>query len=194
MDYFNKKAILYSEASNHFPWRILRSMEKKKFVSVLGVVKGKTALEYGAGTGFYSKVLIEENIASLTVVDASEEMLNNFVDSPNIFKICCFAEELNLKKKFDLIVSCGMLEFVKDPLPVLKNFHKHSKPETSLLVLLPRNSPFGWVYKLFHYINGNSISLFSYKKIRKIFRSEGFILEKVLSAGLFSFVVKFRIL
>ena len=190
--YFDNKAKYYTASSESLPWSFLRSMEKKVVVSMIRNIENKTVLEYGAGTGFYSKLLLREKVKNLTVVDSSEEMMKNFSKTSKVTKVVSFAEKLNLNRTFDFIICLGMLEFVKDPLAVIKNFKKHSNRKTFILILVPKKNIFGWAYKYFHLINGNRITLFSQSKIEKLFKQEGWKIEKKAKAGLFSLVVKFR--
>ena len=190
--YFDSKAKHYNTSSESLPWSFLRTMEKKVVLSMIRNIENKTVLEYGAGTGFYSKLLLQENVKSLTVVDSSEKMMKNFSKTTKVTKIINLAETLNLNRKFDFIVCLGMLEFVKDPLRVIKNFNKHSNRKTTIIILVPKKTLFGWAYKLFHLINGNKITLFSQTKIKQLFEKEGWKIEKKAKAGLFSLVVKFR--
>ena len=107
--YFSKVAVNYDKKSNSFPWNILREYERKKILSLVKDKKYSYALELGSGAGYYTKIFLRFS-KKMYVVDLSLRMLDK-IKSSKVIKIVGDVERVKLKKKFDLILCFGVLEF-----------------------------------------------------------------------------------
>ena len=66
-------------------------------------------------------------------------MLNQIKDK-KILKNLPKCREFFVKKKFEVIICAGLLEFVGSPQKVLKSIRKVSKTNTKLIILYPSNN------------------------------------------------------
>ncbi|MEQ8707539.1 MAG: methyltransferase domain-containing protein [Rhodospirillales bacterium] len=148
-------------------WQILRRRETRAVQRSLGDLTGQSALDLGAGAGFYSRILLKSGAAHVTAVDLSRPMLD-LIDDQRITKICADAETVATGSVYPAIVMAGVLEFVPDPDAVLFNAAKHATTGGHLTCLVPMDNLSGRLYRLFHRRHGFSVSLFSPEKMRQL--------------------------
>ena len=134
--HFDKKSEKYDFDSKTFPWSVIRYFESNIIFKLVGSIKNKVVLDVGCGSGFYSKIMARKKAKTIYALDASQMMLNQ-IHERNIKKLCQNAENFLIKKKFQIIICAGLLEFVNSPEKVLKNIRKVSKKDTKLIVLYP---------------------------------------------------------
>ena len=184
--YFDDKAADYEQASERFPWNMLRRSELAAVDSLLGDVAGKSVLELGCGSGFYTSVLAMRDIASITAVDLSENMLSNIPnsDGPVITPVVADAQNYRDGGQYDMVFSAGLLEFVDSPAAVLETAHLHVEPDGRLLLLVPGQSIGGMIYKLFHRMNGLRINLFSKQRLTELAAETGWRISGRRTGGL----------
>jgi ubiquinone/menaquinone biosynthesis C-methylase UbiE len=173
--YFDNKSINYEFNSNKFPWSIIRKKENVFFLKIADKTKNKNILDLGSGSGYYTKLFSRFN--KVHSVDISSYMLSK-LPKKNIYPILADASEVNLNKKFDLILIAGLLEFVDNFAKVLKNADRHLKNNSFIIILFPRKNFFGKIYKLFHKKNGIDIKLFSKLEIENILLNLNFTIIK----------------
>ena len=174
--YFDHKSSNYEFNSNKFPWSLIRKKENILFLKIANEVKDKIVLDLGSGSGYYTKLFYKFN--EVYAVDISSNMLNKLL-SKNIKPILADASNLNLHKRFDLILIAGLLEFVDNFEKILINANKHLKKNANIIILFPRKNFFGKIYKYFHKKNGIEIKLFSKFEVENILLNLNFtIVEK----------------
>jgi len=98
----------------------------------------ETILEIGCGTGFFTKKLAKlYPSAQITASDISLKMLQaakeNLVDFSNIQYILADGENLDMKKKFDLIVSNAAFQWFNDYNSAFKQLTDRLKPGGCLI-------------------------------------------------------------
>lgn len=177
INYFDKKSMNYNKNSNSFPWSFIRKIESREVLKLVGNLKNKEVLDFGSGSGFYSKIVKKKNPKKIFALDASKKMLKNIKDK-TIIKINQNAENLRIKKKFDIIICAGLFEFVKSPHNILKKLKISSKKDCRLIILCPSENLFAKIYKLNHSKNGLQINLFNQVKIDNIFKKSGWKIVK----------------
>ena len=177
INYFDKKSMNYNKNSNSFPWSFIRKIESREVLKLVGNLKNKEVLDFGSGSGFYSKIVKKKNPKKIFALDASKKMLKKIKDK-TIIKINQNAENLRIKKKFDIIICAGLLEFVKSPHNILKKLKISSKKDCRLIILCPSENLFAKIYKLNHSKNGLQINLFNQVKIDNIFKKSGWKIVK----------------
>jgi ubiquinone/menaquinone biosynthesis C-methylase UbiE len=155
-DYFAGKAGEYQSKSARFPWAWVRTQELAAVRALLGSVTDADVLELGAGTGYYTQALIESGARHVWAVDMSAAMLAR-LPAGSITPVLGDAAAIRLDRRFPILVSSGMLEFVQDPEAVLANAARHAEPGALLMVLVPRRSLFGHLYRRFHRGHGFDI-------------------------------------
>tara|TARA_Y100000385_G_C13023436_1_gene607258 strand:- start:42 stop:644 length:603 start_codon:yes stop_codon:yes gene_type:complete len=177
INYFDKKSMNYNKNSNSFPWSFIRKIESREVLKLVGNLKNKEVLDFGSGSGFYSKIVKKKNPKKIFALDASKKMLKKIKDK-TIIKINQNAENLRIKKKFDLIICAGLFEFVKSPHNILKKLKISSQKNCRLIILCPSENLFAKIYKLNHSKNGLQINLFNQVKIDNIFKKSGWKIVK----------------
>jgi SAM-dependent methyltransferase len=162
--YYNANAAGYE---GRFPLSFMKAREKKGVVSLFKNIKGKDALDLGCGTGFYTKILLEAGALSVVGVDVSQEMLKHLPEG-NVTGVCSKVEDLNLGKKFGVLISCGMMEFLKSPLKAFEVIRSHAAGNAHFYLLMPNKNFMGILYKNFHKMHGVEVNLFSIKDIEAL--------------------------
>lgn len=189
ISYFDKKAKKYQSFFEKWPFNIIRKSEAKAVFSLLGNIKNQVILEPGCGSGFYTRLLLKHSVKHVLAIDLSSEMLNNLPSGP-ITTLKEDAATMKLHEKYSLILSCGMLEFTKNPIKILKNLHSHANHNCNMVLLLPRKNIFGFFYKLFHKKHKVNLKLFSNKKIKQLATISNWKIIDIKKCGLFSIAVK----
>jgi SAM-dependent methyltransferase len=159
VEYFSAQAADYQARSMRFPWAWMRAREWAAVRDLLGEIAGAEILELGAGAGYYTRELIRCGARHVWAVDLSEAMLSRLPSGP-ITPVRADAASFRLEKRFPILLSTGMLEFVADPVAVLVNASLHAKTEARLVLLVPRANVFGRLYQRFHHSHGVTIQLF----------------------------------
>jgi ubiquinone/menaquinone biosynthesis C-methylase UbiE len=183
--YFDSVAPGYNGASQSPIWRIVRKREQQGLLAMAGAVAGRDILELGCGAGYYTRLLLAEGARHIWAVDFSERMLAE-LPSENVTAIHGDATSIDPGRSFDLIVSAGMLEFVPDPLAVLRNAARLATPGAVLVLLHPTTSLLGRAYQRFHRHNGMEIRLFSPELLDRMATDAGWRVARRGSAGPYS--------
>ena len=126
----------------------------------------------GCGSGYYG-VILKKYGAVPFGVDLSENMIR-FLRQHGIRGSVGNIEDIQLHKTFDKILAAGVLEFVANPERAIHNLTSHLKKKGTLVILYPRYSIGGILYKCYHLLHGINIHLFTAESIKK----------KLLCAGL----------
>ena len=173
MTYFDDVAEKYDAASLAWPWSWLRKVESEAFLSVAGDLSNTKVLDLGSGTGYYTKIFLKLGAQHVTAVDASRQMIATLGDDARITGLVGNAEDVRLEEKFQFISCAGLLEFVANPVRVLQTARHHADAQTKLVILVPRNNPWGNCYRYFHHRHGLDISLFGESKIYNLAAETG---------------------
>lgn len=136
-EYFSQTARDYQSRTACFPWAWLRAREMKEVGRLLGDVSGRDVLELGAGAGFYTRDLIRRGARHVWAIDITAEMLATLPQGP-ITPVLGDAETVRLKRTFPILLSTGMLEFVRDPAATLANAALLADPNARFVLLVPR--------------------------------------------------------
>ncbi len=114
---------------------ILMDYRFKAFRRFLGV--NKSILELGPAEGHMTRKLVEIT-NDLTVVDGSGIFLKRLkLKYPYINTIHSYFENMNLEKKFDIILLCHILEHVNNPVKILSFLKRNMHESTKIIVTVP---------------------------------------------------------
>ncbi len=99
-------------ANNNIFWsqKLVEKLEK------LGLKKNAQIVDLGAGTGIASEVMIDKGYKNLTLIDYSSEMLAVAKKKPKLSQakfIVADVKKLNLKKKYDAVISIMLFDSIK---------------------------------------------------------------------------------
>jgi SAM-dependent methyltransferase len=158
-DYLSCRASDYQARSTRFPWAWIRSRELTAVRSLLGDIAGLEVLELGAGAGFYTRELTRRGARQIWAVDISGAMLAA-LPAGRITPVLGDAATIRLDRRFPVLLSTGMLEFVDDPAAVLTNAAHHAEAGARFVILAPQANILGHLYRRFHRGHGITIHLF----------------------------------
>ena len=161
MNYFDRKSNYYFKQKYNSIHKIFKLREIdyfKKIIKKINLKKNSDILEIGSGTGTYSKLLAKNKFKSITCLDTSKIMLQN-ISNKNIKKVNANFMNYKSKKKFDLILALGVSEFIKNYTSFLNKINLFSKKKSTIVLLLPCNNIFSYIYKIYHLINSNNITI-----------------------------------
>jgi 2-polyprenyl-3-methyl-5-hydroxy-6-metoxy-1,4-benzoquinol methylase len=184
-DYFESVAPIYSNYSKKGFGKWLRLREEIIIKQSLKALPLGDVLELGSGTGYYSRYIYKQGCNSFTCVDFSSEMLKN-LDIPGCVKINANIENFKSKKCFDTIFCAGALEFLEKPEEVFSNVANMLKPNGFFIILMPRHSLFGIIYRMFHQLHGFKIKLFKRNDLQNWVQKTSLNIVEYKTVSLFS--------
>lgn len=163
-DYFYEVGARYKEYLASPLLKRIRSGELRRVRNLLEKIPHSQVLELGCGSGFYAPVLTEK-AASLTCVDFSPSMLAQIAD-PKIEKICTDVLNLEIARRFDLVFSFGLTEFIQDSNGLMLVIAQHLKEDGSALVSFPAKNLCGFFYRRHYQKLGIDIKQYSREDIQ----------------------------
>ena len=104
---------------------------KKRSLELIKNAKGRI-LEVGAGTGLVSSYL--DNAKDLIVSDISFEMCQAAKSKLNCPAVCCDAEDLPFKKKFDTIICSEVIYLMDNPQRFIEGAYRILNSSGNLLI------------------------------------------------------------
>lgn len=182
--YFSKKAQTYLRRCESFPWKPLKLAERDSLFEDIDL-HDKDVLDMGSGPGYYANFIVRNSNANVTCVDSSEEMLRQ-IDNKRINKICSSLENLNLNKDYDLILLLGTLEFLEFPYSIFEKIHSYAAKGAQIIIMFPEMSKRGLLYKLYHHLHGNKVTLFISTEVEAKLKDVGIKLISQKKVGLFN--------
>ena len=182
--YFSSLKIPYASQTNWL-WRFLRNKEKRLFCELVKSLNKKSCLDLGAGSCEYSKILLSMGAESSLCVDFSPSLMSGIKDH-RIKKVSNDVETFKTDQKYDLILCCGILEFLDHPENFIVRLKSFLKPKGKIIVLLPLSKIASYIYASIYLLKGIFIHPLTLKKISFHFNSQGFLREKTVKTGLFS--------
>jgi ubiquinone/menaquinone biosynthesis C-methylase UbiE len=119
---------------------------------------GDRVLDLGCGSGDMAR-LLRGAVREVWGVDASKEMLAQarpLLDHATVG----YAEDLLLCRQFDLVLCCGVLDFVEDPGAALRSIARHLAPSGRAVVAASGRTAIGAVYALVRALAGVRVTLY----------------------------------
>lgn len=190
--YFEGRADTYRSAFRDPVSRWVRASETEAVGALVGDVAGRTVLELGSGDGHYARRLRDAGAAEVVAVDLSEGMVAR-LRSEGIVGHVGDVATVDLGRRFDRVLAAGVLEFVPDPVAVLRNAARHALPGARLVVLVPRLGLAGRAYRRWHARHGIPVRLFTPADLDRAAADAGWLPADVREAGLFARVAAFHL-
>jgi SAM-dependent methyltransferase len=190
-EYFSARASDYHACSTHFPWSWIRARESAAVQSLLGEIAGLDVLELGAGAGFYTRELTRRGARQVWAVDISSAMLAA-LPAGRITPVLGDAATIRLDRRFPVLLSTGMLEFVDDPAAVLANAAHHAEAGARFVILAPQASILAQLYRGFHRSHGIDIRLFDRNWFTTFAPRSTWQVRAIASVAPFSLVVRLQ--
>jgi len=167
-NFYDKQANNYHEKLSKGFLGKLKEAEQKILLRMLNPKNGDTILDLGCGSG-YNSVKLKEYGADVLGIDISPEMVKQ-TKSRGIAAQVADLQDFNLSSKYDKILCAGSLEFCQDLCAVFENTKKHLADNGMVVLIVSRLSFWGVIFKLYHFLHGNDINLFTTIKNRSICR------------------------
>ncbi len=110
-----------------------------------------SVLELGAGSGFLTRSVLSLYKGSGVLVDKNEESYHQFdklndKEKTNIKYIIRDLFQLDIKDRFDIVCSFGLIEHFSDKKEVINCHIKFMKPDGKLLIIVPLDTPLTRAY------------------------------------------------
>jgi len=189
--YFDLKAHGYLESEKRVFWNVIKNKEKIAVLNMLEPASGNFILDAGCGAGYYMSALAERGCA-VEGIDFSPRMVEEVKKLGFNAKVLNLEAEYYIDIKYDKIICAGALEFCRDPARILMNLSNMLKPKGFIVLLLPRSSLTGVVYKIFHRYFGcrERITLYGIRRVIELARCCNLMVNDTASATPFSFAIK----
>jgi 2-polyprenyl-3-methyl-5-hydroxy-6-metoxy-1,4-benzoquinol methylase len=188
-DHFDAEARDYARRSGGWLWGPLRRREARAVLTLLDPHPGERILDAGCGAGFYTR-LIAGRGAEVLGVDGAPGMVEAARGEGLEAQIHDLAEGPPPGGPYDKILCAGVLEFCESPNPVLSNLVASLRPDGGALVLMfPRSSPMGWLYRLHHILHRLPCTLHARRTVRS-WEGLGVSLDVLRRVG-FNWVARF---
>ena len=177
-EFFDNEAEQYIKKFSKGLLGLIRRKEKEAIFELLGPQVGERILDAGCGAGFYAITL--KSLGSLPFgIDISPKMIEQIKEFGIDGKVCDL-EKFELNKKYEKILCTGVLEFCNNPQSVLSNLNKHLEEGGTFIILYPRLSLVGIMYKIYHLLfNRISIKLFLNSDFERMTRNIGLRIDKI---------------
>lgn len=190
LKYFDRQAQKYDLLFSSFYCKRFRKLEKESILELLCPQYNDNILDAGSGTGFYAQIL-RYNGCNILAVDFSAKMIEE-LKKKQIMAKKCDLEELELSERFKKIICAGVMEFSDNHVKLLNNLKEHLENNGFMVLLIPRFSLMGIIYKLFHLSHGINIQLFTLSRIRYLLKKCNLRLIDLKTPTSFSYVIKVK--
>ena len=157
-----------------------------------GELGGKTLLDLGCGTGWFSKRAMEAG-ADVYSVDIGFNLLKKVAEKCNSKKIVSDGASLGIKDGvFDLVIATESIEHTFDPKAVLGEIHRVLKDGGILILTVPNRAwhftvPVANMLKIRKYDGYEN--WVGYYELQRWLKELGFSVEKIRGFHLFPFVL-----
>lgn len=186
--YFTRKAPAYRQGPAAAAFEPVRRAEEAAVDALMGPVRDLDVLELGCGDGHYAQRLAQQG-ARVLGVDVSPGLAGR-ARARGVEVVEADAATVQLGRTFPRILSAGLLEFVDRPDAVLHNALRHAEPHAVLVVLLPRNTPTGRLYRRWHARHGIEVTLFDDGALPAMAQRTGWRVVARRHAALFAHVAR----
>ncbi|MEM3589439.1 MAG: class I SAM-dependent methyltransferase [Candidatus Bathyarchaeia archaeon] len=188
MEHFDRIAEKYPKMTSSPILSQMRRREMESIFKMLSPSHGDFILDAGCGSGYYSAPLKALG-ANVVGIDISGRMAA-MASASGADVIVADLQSFRLKARFDKILCAGVLEFSEDPLAIIKNLRFHLKDDGYMVFLVPKLSPMGALYKLYHLSHGVRVRLFSSRGFELLLEDAGLRMTAVEEPTCMSLVAK----
>ena len=170
MDNLQRAAEFYARTSGRYARRRphglrepILARQRKGIVELASPRRSDSVLDIGCGAGQIA-ALLRPHVASICGVDASSEMValaRPWLDEESHASL----ETLDLGRRFDLVICCGVFDFVDDPAAGLTAIRRHLAPGGRAVVSAASLSAIGLGYALVRRLQGVRVRLYTARKL-----------------------------
>jgi ubiquinone/menaquinone biosynthesis C-methylase UbiE len=140
--------------------------QRQAILRLAGPRAGDRVLDVGCGSGDMVR-LLRDTASEVWGVDASPEMLaqaHPLLDHA----VTSYAEDLLLRRQFDLVLCCGVLDFVKDPAAVLRGIARHLAPSGRAVIAAAGRTGVGALYAMARAFGGVRVTLYTAAQLARL--------------------------
>jgi 2-polyprenyl-3-methyl-5-hydroxy-6-metoxy-1,4-benzoquinol methylase len=166
VDNLQRAAEFYARTSGRYARRRphglrepILARQRKGIVELASPRRSDSVLDIGCGAGQIA-ALLRPHVASICGVDASSEMValaRPWLDEESHASL----ETLDLGRRFDLVICCGVFDFVDDPAAGLTAIRRHLAPGGRAVVSAASLSAIGLGYALVRRLQGVRVRLYT---------------------------------
>jgi SAM-dependent methyltransferase len=175
-DHFDRAAGRYRAASLRWPWSWQRRREARAVLALAGTLAGRSVLDLGSGAGFYSRLFLDQGARPVVAVDASLPMAAAAA-AQGALGVRGDARSVAFRRRFDVVVAAGLLEFVEDPAGVLRHAASAIEEAGPFVLLVPSAGLAGRAYRAYHRSHGVGVRLFAREDLRALADATGWTVE-----------------
>jgi ubiquinone/menaquinone biosynthesis C-methylase UbiE len=169
IEFYRRTAGRYSRRRPHGIREPILARQREAVLELATPRATDSVLDIGCGAGKVA-ALLRPRVARICGVDASSAMLavaRPWLDE----EVHAPLETLDLGRTFDLVICCGVLDFVEDPCAALEAIRRHLAPESRAVVSAAAPSVIGMVYALVRRMQGVRVRLYTSDALRTVARS-----------------------
>jgi 2-polyprenyl-3-methyl-5-hydroxy-6-metoxy-1,4-benzoquinol methylase len=170
-DFYSRTVGRYTKTRPHGIREPVLARQRDAIVELAHPRSTDSVLDVGCGAGRVAAVL-RPRVARICGADASSEMLavaRRWLDE----EIHAPLETLDLGRKFDLIVCCGVFDFLEDAPEGLRAIRRHLAPRGRAVVSAAAVSPIGVAYAIVRRAQGVRVRLYTSAGLRRLAASCG---------------------
>jgi SAM-dependent methyltransferase len=177
VEFYGRTAGRYSRRQPHGLREPMLARQRNMIIELADPRQADSVLDIGCGAGRLA-ALLRPRVASICGVDASSDMLalarpwiDEGVQAP--------LETLDLDRTFDLVICCGVLDFVDDAAAGLAAIRRHLAPLGRAVVSAAALSIVGIGYALVRRVQGVRVRLYTSDRLLAIATNCGLRCTKV---------------
>jgi len=171
VDFYGRTAGRYLYPRPHGLREPVLASQRKAVIELAAPRSTDSVLDIGCGAGRLA-ALLRPRVASLCGVDASRAMLalaGPWLDE----QVHARLESLALDRTFDLVICCGVLDFVEDAGAGLRAIRRHLAADGRAVVSAAAPSVVGIGYALVRRMQGVRVRLYTSDRLRDVAASCG---------------------
>lgn len=180
ISYYENRSFEYEATVSRWPLSLLRDRERSAILELASLdhPNCKTVLDAGCGNGFYS-LIAKQKGKRVCAIDLSPGMIRKLQDKVDWCEVADI-ESFKTEMAFDLVICSGVLEFVLNPESTFKRLSQTLSSQGRLVIQVPRQGLFGFIYRIEKRLFGISVNLYSVCWFERMAENQGLKLKDVL--------------
>ena len=170
-EFYARPSGRYARRRPHGIREPILARQRKGIIELASPRPSDSVLDVGCGAGQIA-ALLRPLVASICGVDASSEMValaRPWLDAESHGSL----ETLDLGRQFDLVVCCGVFDFVDDPTAGLAAIRRHLAEGGRAVVSAAAVSLIGIGYALVRRLQGVRVRLYTSRRLRALAAASG---------------------
>ena len=190
-EYFNAKAPYYVRKAKNILWKAIKQREKEVIFKMLMPTAKDFILDAGCGDGYFLSAMIKKGF-KVEGIDFCSQMIEEARKDGFPARVVDLEEKIDSERVYDKIICCGVLEFCNNDIKVLMNLSDVLKLQGIIILLLPKQSFSGLLYKRFHRYWGckEKVNLYNIERIKKMSSSCNLKIDGIVSPTPYSWAVR----